>query len=115
MSVDVTMGVKNLPISRCFLLVVTWFLNFSKFRMWILNYTQEDTFVPYFMQIGRVIASTNSLVKKDKKDKSTAFYNITPDFEKFHFYKNGNIIKLWMVLLMYCSANACVFRTGAGG
>ena len=28
MSVDVTMGVKNWPISRGFLLVVTWFFNF---------------------------------------------------------------------------------------
>ena len=60
--------------------------------MWILNYTQENTFVPYFMQIGRAIASTNSPEKKnEKKSKPTEKYNITPDFEKFHFYKNGNI------------------------
>ena len=52
--------------------------------MWILNYTQEDTFLPYFMQIGRAIASTNSPEKKKKKkSKPTEKYNITPDFEKF--------------------------------
>ena len=46
------------------------------------------------MQIGRAIASTNSLEKKKrKKSKPTEKYNITPDLEKFHFYKNGNIIK----------------------
>jgi len=45
------------------------------------------------MQCCRAIASTNSPEKKKKKkDKSTASYNITPDFEKFHFYKNGKII-----------------------
>jgi len=45
------------------------------------------------MQCCRAIASTNSLEKKkEKKDKSTEKHNITPDFEKFHFYKNGNII-----------------------
>jgi hypothetical protein len=61
--------------------------------MWILNPTQEDTFVPYFMQICRAIASTNSPEKKKrKKSDPTENYNITPDFEKFHFYKNGNII-----------------------
>ena len=60
--------------------------------MWILNPTQEDTFVPYFMQIRRAIASTNSPEKKkEKKSDPTEKYNITPDFEKFHFYKNGNI------------------------
>ena len=59
--------------------------------MWILNYTQEDTFVPYFMQIGRAIASTNS---PDKKSKPTEKYNIAPDFEKLNFYKNGNIINV---------------------
>ena len=61
--------------------------------MWILNPTQEDTFVPYFMQIRRAIASTNSPEKKKrKKSDPTEKYYITPDFEKFHFYKNGNII-----------------------
>ena len=63
--------------------------------MWILNYTQEDTFVPYFMEIGRAIASTNSPEKKKKKKcKPTASYNITPEFEKFHFDKNGNILTI---------------------
>ena len=39
------------------------------------------------------IASTNSPEKKKKeKSKPTEKNNITPDFEKFHFYKNGNII-----------------------
>ena len=31
--------------------------------------------------------------RKRKKSKPTEKYNITPDFEKFHFYKNGNIKK----------------------
>jgi len=87
-----------------FLLVVTCFLAFSKLRMWILNYTQEDTFMPYFMQIGRA-AWTNSL---DKKDKSTASYNITRNFAKLHFYKNGNIIIILLKITVFLWYFYCV-------
>ena len=30
--------------------------------------------------------------KKEYKSNATEKHNITPDFEKFNFYKNGNII-----------------------
>ena len=63
------------------------------------------------MQIGRAIASTKSPEKKKKekkKSKPTEKYNITPDFEKFHFYKNGNIItKKLMKLTASIDAKCC--------
>ena len=39
----------------------------------------------------RQASSLDIVAGEKKKDKSTEKYNITPDFEKFHFYKNGNI------------------------
>ena len=51
----------------------------------------DDTFVPNLAQIGQETAEKRWREKK-KKSKPTEKHNITPDFEKFHFYKNGNII-----------------------
>ena len=62
--------------------------------MWILNPTQEDTFVPYFMQIGRAIASINSPEKKEQKKANQRKNKILP------FYKNGNIIKIIKATVM---------------
>ena len=73
MSENVTTGAKNWQKFRCFLLGVTRFFYFSKIWTCVLQLTLWW--------------------KKDKKEKSTASYNITPDFEKFHFYKNRNIIR----------------------
>ena len=65
MSENVTIGGEKLTdFTMFFARRDLHFLFFSKFRMWILNYTEEDIFVPYFMQIGRAIVSTNSMVKK---------------------------------------------------
>ena len=52
----------------------------------------EDALVPNLVQIGRETAEKSW--REKKKAKPTASYNITPDFEKFHFYKNGNITRI---------------------
>ena len=52
----------------------------------------DDTFLPNLVQIGQETAEKRWREKKKKKSKPTEKYNITSDFEKFHFYKNGNII-----------------------
>ena len=57
---------------------------------------QDDTFVPNLVHIDQETAEKRWREKKEKKErkksKPTEKYNITPDFEKFHFFKNGNII-----------------------
>ena len=45
---------------------------------------QDDTFVPNLVQIGQETAEKRW---REKKSKPTEKYNITPDLEKFHFYK----------------------------
>ena len=60
--------------------------------MWILNYTQEYTFVPYFTQIGRATASTSSPEKKRKKANQQHLIIFPQILKNFIFTKNGNII-----------------------
>ena len=64
----------------------------------------DDTFVPKLVQIGQETAEKRWREKKrkEKKSKPTEKYNITPDFEKFHFYKNGNIIIIGEMLSSGC-------------
>ena len=60
-------GDENLTDFQCFLAVVTWFLNFSKIALVCLNHTQEDTFLPNLVQIGREAAEKSWREKKKEK------------------------------------------------
>ena len=88
MSDQVTTGAKNGPISLCFLLIVTWIFEFFQISDMDLNYMQEDTFMPYFMQIGRAIASTNSPEKKKTNHQLNITLRLLPEiFTNFIFTK----------------------------
>ena len=67
MSVNVTMGVKNWPISRGFLLVVSWFFKFFQISDVDPKLYAERHILAIFHAIGRAIASTNSPEKKKKE------------------------------------------------
>jgi len=62
---------KKFDQSVCLILVVTCFLFFFRIVAHTLNYTQEDTSVPKFVQIGRASAE-NRCLKKRRKSEPTA-------------------------------------------
>ena len=79
-----TTGAEKLPIFRCFLAVVTWFLNFSKIALVCFNRMQEDTFVPNLVQIGRQTAGEKKRKGKKQIDRKNIIF---PKFSKIEFWQ----------------------------
>jgi len=52
------------------LAIVTWFLNFTKIARLSINRMQDDTFVPYLVQIGQETAEKGYWREKKEKKKS---------------------------------------------
>ena len=99
-----TLGSKKSANFRCFLLAVTWFFDFFQIGLRTAKLrTGGHIRAKFRANRSRNGRETLAGEKKRKKSKATENYNITPDFEKLHFYKNGNII-----IMFECQHDAIV-------